>query len=376
VLPNNILISAAPQAITPQVAAGNGRLLVTWEQGLNVLGARIDAASKTLLDPTPLPIAVGAEDEVAPAVASSGSDFLVVWGVGGNLKGTRVQSSDGAVLDGAGFQVAGPGVTPASLTFDGSDYQVAWQAAPAGVRGLFSTRVSTQGTVEPEKFLSAVDPSTTWTDVTSIAAVAPGSFLVAYPQFDSQQGWDRIRARRVEEVQQQSCEVGAPTLALNEGAELTLECRGDALYIDPGAQAFDGCGNPLQVHAYNTGNDTSGPGPNLGTEGTYTVSYAAWDAMGHTVNALRSVNVEDRMAPALALKGGAFMAQPCGSPWVDPGVQATDACYGNLSSQVWHTGEVNGWAAGRYTVTYSLTDSGGNSAAPVTRTVDIFNCPW
>jgi hypothetical protein len=29
-----------------------------------------------------------------------------------------------------------------------------------------------------------------------------------------------------------------------------------------------------------------------------------------------------------------------------------------------------------YTVTYTLTDSGGNSATPVTRTVDVVNCPW
>ncbi|HZH13908.1 MAG TPA: hypothetical protein VE057_06065 [Archangium sp.] len=27
-------------------------------------------------------------------------------------------------------------------------------------------------------------------------------------------------------------------------------------------------------------------------------------------------------------------------------------------------------------MTYSLTDSGGNSATPVTRTVDVVNCPW
>jgi hypothetical protein len=61
---------------------------------------------------------------------------------------------------------------------------------------------------------------------------------------------------------------------------------------------------------------------------------------------------------------------------VDPGVQATDACYGNLTHQVWHTGEVNGWAEGTYTVTYTLTDSGGHSATPVTRTVDVVDCPW
>ena len=41
-------------------------------------------------------------------------------------------------------------------------------------------------------------------------------------------------------------------------------------------------------------------------------------------------------------------------------MDAVDACYGALSHAVWRTGEVNGWAEGTYTVTYSLTDPGGN----------------
>jgi hypothetical protein len=43
---------------------------------------------------------------------------------------------------------------------------------------------------------------------------------------------------------------------------------------------------------------------------------------------------------------------------------------------VWHTGEVNGWAVGVYTVRYDVTDGGGNKAVPVTRTVEVVNCPW
>jgi hypothetical protein len=171
------------------------------------------------------------------------------------------------------------------------------------------------------------------------------------------------------------CTSGEPRLVLNGSSPLTLEC-GSSPYSDPGAQAFDGCGNPIQVHAYNTGTDVSGPGPNTSNEGSYSVSYAAWDAMGHTVSAIRTVNVEDRTAPSLQLIGPAFMTHTCGSQWADPGVQAADACYGNVSAQVQHTGEVNGWAPGTYTVTYWLTDSGGNSATPVTRTVQVANCPW
>ncbi|WP_224368778.1 immunoglobulin-like domain-containing protein [Hyalangium versicolor] len=170
------------------------------------------------------------------------------------------------------------------------------------------------------------------------------------------------------------CSSGAPSIVLNGPAELTLEC-GSSPYSDPGAQAFDGCGNPITLHSYNTGADSYGPGPNTSAEGTYSVSYAAWTEQG-TANAVRTVNVDDRTAPTLTLKGGSQIVHTCGSQWVDPGVTATDACYGDLTLQVSRTGDVNGWAAGTYTVTYSVTDTGGNAATPVTRTVNVVNCPW
>jgi surface protein with Ig-like domain/Kelch motif protein/galactose oxidase-like protein len=174
----------------------------------------------------------------------------------------------------------------------------------------------------------------------------------------------------------QACDALPPVLTLNGSADMTLECQIGGTYSDPGAQAVDGCGHAIAVHAYNTGADSSGPGPLVSYEGNYTVSYSAWDTAGQTVNASRTVHVVDRTAPTLTLKGPAHMVHTCNNPWVDPGVDAIDACYGNISSWAWHSGEVNGWAAGTYTVTYSVTDSRGNSAVPVTRIVDVVNCPW
>jgi hypothetical protein len=189
-------------------------------------------------------------------------------------------------------------------------------------------------------------------------------------------------------VTEAACSVdpGLPTLVLNGPSEMTLECGVDT-WVDPGAQASDTCG-PLQVHKYNSGDDDGdgvpgaqdpddfGPGPNTAAEGTYSVQYIAWTSAGDTVSAIRSVHVEDRTPPTLKLKGDAHITHTCGTGWVDPGVEAMDACYGNVAPQVKVAGYVNGWVEGSYTLTYTLTDSGNNAAVPVTRTVDVLNCPW
>jgi hypothetical protein len=173
---------------------------------------------------------------------------------------------------------------------------------------------------------------------------------------------------------EEDCQALGPTLTMNGASEMTIEC-GPGTYTDPGAEAFDGCGNPIQVHAYNTGSDSSGPGPNVAVEGSYSVSYAAWTAAG-SVNATRTVNVGDTIPPTLTLNGPTHMTHTCGSMWVDPGAVASDQCYGDLTHTVWRTGDVNGWWEGVYTVTYTVTDSRGNSAEPLVRTVEVVNCPW
>jgi hypothetical protein len=58
----------------------------------------------------------------------------------------------------------------------------------------------------------------------------------------------------------------------------------------------------------------------------------AIDVTGYTVSAIRSVRVEDTRAPTLSLRGPAQMTHTCGSQWVDLGVDARDACYGDVSA--------------------------------------------
>jgi hypothetical protein len=165
-------------------------------------------------------------------------------------------------------------------------------------------------------------------------------------------------------------------LALNGDSELTLECGVDT-WVDPGAVATDSCSGALEVHRYNSGQDPYGPGPNAAAEGRYSVQYIAWDVAGNTQSATRTVWVKDRRAPMLALEGPSTMTHLCGSGgWVDPGLKAMDACYGDLAPAVVRTGYVNAWAEGTYTVRYEVKDGAGNSAPPVNRTVEVVDCPW
>jgi hypothetical protein len=170
-------------------------------------------------------------------------------------------------------------------------------------------------------------------------------------------------------------DVQGPTLILHGSSAMTLECGVDS-WADPGAEAWDVACTPLEVHRYNSGSDPHGPGPNTSEEGTYSVQYTAWNSAGTTVSAIRSVQVDDRRPPTLTLRGPANMTHTCGSQWVDPGVVAMDACYGDVAPTVRKVGEVNGWVSGTYTVVYEVADSGGNSATPIKRTVQVANCPW
>ncbi len=168
---------------------------------------------------------------------------------------------------------------------------------------------------------------------------------------------------------------GMPTVVANGSLDMQLEC-GESTWTDPGAEAFDATCAPITVHYYNSGHDAYGPGPATCVEGLYYVQYVTWDAQGQAANVVRSVTVNDTKAPQLALKGPAHMIHQCGTQWKEPGYTAWDTCYGDITPEVHWDGAPNGWVAGVYTVNYTLTDSGGNSAAPLTRTVEVVNCPW
>jgi hypothetical protein len=86
------------------------------------------------------------------------------------------------------------------------------------------------------------------------------------------------------------------------------------------------------------------------------------------------VIVADTKPPVLTVVGANPLNVDVGTPFVDPGATATDACEGTLTASIVRTGTVNAAVPGRYTLTYTVTDSSGNTAT-TNRTVLVRGWP-
>ncbi|MBB6735658.1 DUF4185 domain-containing protein [Cohnella zeiphila] len=79
----------------------------------------------------------------------------------------------------------------------------------------------------------------------------------------------------------------------------------------------------------------------------------------------------DSVPPVLTLKGEASMEIPQGGMFEDPGASAADDLDGDISRKIVVDGAVDPALVGTYTLTYHVSDSAGNEAVPVTRTVQV-----
>ena len=111
---------------------------------------------------------------------------------------------------------------------------------------------------------------------------------------------------------------------------------------------------------------------NASVLGTYTVTYNVSDSSGNNADQkTRTVNVVDTTSPVITLVGSTPLNIDSGSDYNDAGATASDSFEGNLTTSIVTVNPVNTSLAGSYTITYNVTDSSGNAAAEVTRTVNV-----
>ena len=106
------------------------------------------------------------------------------------------------------------------------------------------------------------------------------------------------------------------------------------------------------------------------TETTEKIIYTVSDYSGNTTTVERIIAYNDPTPPELTLKGEAQLSITAGSAYQEPGYVATDNCDGDITGRVKVSGSVDIYRPGKYTLTYTATDSFGN-AVTASRTVEV-----
>ena len=151
----------------------------------------------------------------------------------------------------------------------------------------------------------------------------------------------------------------APVITLSGDNPLNVE-KGTEVQ-EPGYTAIDDCDGDItdQVTV---------------TQGEDVIDYTATDAHGNTATVQRSLVYVDTTPPVITLSGNSEMTIQSGENFTDPGYTAQDTGDGDVTASVTTEGGVDPGTPGDYTITYSVTDSAGNTGT-VQRLVHVKQPP-
>ena len=161
-----------------------------------------------------------------------------------------------------------------------------------------------------------------------------------------------------------------PVIQINGTSPISIDLG--VTYNDLGATATNYVDGDLtsDIITYNPVN-TSKPG-------TYIVRYNVKDIVGNAANEVtRTVTVHDPYIPVIVRFGLDPVTIEKNSTYVDEGASATDKLDGDLTNAIrtYNPLLTDTSKVGTYIVTYDVTDSVGNKAKTVTRTVNVVDIP-
>lgn len=100
------------------------------------------------------------------------------------------------------------------------------------------------------------------------------------------------------------------------------------------------------------------------------IAYTVTDRQGNSTTVYRDVTFVDTLAPEITLVGGEEYNHPAHEEFVDPGFEAIDLGDGDITASVTVEGTVDNRMLGDSVLTYTVTDSAGNTTM-ATRTVHV-----
>ena len=180
-----------------------------------------------------------------------------------------------------------------------------------------------------------------------------GDYLVQFAAVDS------AGNETVIDITFRVVDVDIPIISLVGSSTIYVEFGNT--YSEPGATVSD---NYDSLSAVITGS------VNNSALGTYTLYYNATDSSGNPAAQItRTVIVRDTTSPVQSLVGSSTIYVEFGSSYSELGSTVTDNYDSGLTSTI--SGTVNVSSLGTYTVYYNVTDSNGNVASQITRTVIV-----
>lgn len=203
------------------------------------------------------------------------------------------------------------------------------------------------GTVYIEEGFTAIDNHDG--DVTDKVVRKEGKEFITYTVTDSS-GNTAKKKRKINYK-----DVVAPTITLTGGEEILINTGQE--FTDPGYSAIDDCDGDLTDKVVVNGE------VDVQKNGNYKLTYSVSDSHGNKAKVIRIVKVGDFTAPVISLSGETRIYVKLGTSYSEPGFSATDNIDGDLTSKVVVNGSVDTSKIGRYTLTYTVTDSAGNSTS-------------
>ena len=221
------------------------------------------------------------------------------------------------------------------------------------------------GAIYTDAGVTAIDPEDG--DISSSVSIggdivninALGTYTITYDVTDSD-GNSAVQVTRTVTV----VDTTAPIITLNGDTITTVEVGNT--YTDLGASAFDNLDGDITM------NITTVNSVDPNSLGTYTITYNVTDSEGNSaVEVSRTVNVVDTTAPIITLNGDAAITLEAGTNYSDAGATAFDNLDGDLTANIVVVNTVDTDTAGEYIITYNVSDSQGNNAIELSRTVTI-----
>ena len=156
----------------------------------------------------------------------------------------------------------------------------------------------------------------------------------------------------------------APAIELVGNAVVNLAVG--SFYLEQGATCTDNVDSNCVVVVGGDVVDTTTPG-------MYVVTYNAVDTSGNNADEIiRTVNVTDQNIPVITLVGDDVIDLTIGDSYTELGATAIDNVDGDISASIIIGGDiVDTTTPGTYVVTYNISDSNGNEAIEVIRTVNV-----